>query len=169
MSTPNLDKELVMDALRRLSTTLEKTPALLMAIPSDHAAKKPAPGKWSKKQELGHLVDSASNNHQRIVRAQLENEPSLPDYDGNRWVSLHGYQTMEWKEIIGRWRVMNEHLLRAASKISPQIAKRKLTVGGKEMTLAFLIEDYLDHLLDHLRHIGIVTALPSKPNPTIKS
>lgn len=158
-----------MDVLTRLSTTLENTPALLMAIPADHAARKPVPEKWSKKQELGHLVDSASNNHQRIVRAQLEDEPSLPGYDGDRWVSLHDYQDMEWKEIIGRWCEMNQHLLRAARKVSPQTAKRKLTVGGKEMTLAFLIEDYLDHLLGHLRHIGIVTALPSKPNSTVKS
>ena len=144
-----------MDALRRLSTTLEKVPALLIAIPEDHAAKKRAAGKWSKKQELGHLLDSACNNHQRVVRAQLENEPSLPGYDGDGWVLLHDYQEMDWKEIIACWRVMNEHFLRAASKVSPPTSKRKLTVEGKKMTVAFLIDDYLDHLLHHLRQLGI--------------
>ena len=144
-----------MEVIARFSDVLEKTPALLDAISPEEAAKQPAPGKWSKKQELGHLIDSACNNHQRIVRTQVEAEPSLPSYDGERWVALHNYQGMEWKEVVGRWRMMNEHLLRAASGVSPQAEKRKLTVGGKEMTLAFLIEDYVRHLLHHLGHIGV--------------
>ena len=144
-----------MEVIARFSDVLEKTPALLDAISPEEAAKQPAPGKWSKKQELGHLIDSACNNHQRIVRAQVEANPSLPNYDGERWVALHNYQGMEWKEVVGRWRMMNEHLLRAASGVSPQAEKRKLTVGGKEMTLAFLIEDYVRHLLHHLGHIGV--------------
>ena len=144
-----------MEVIAKFSNVLEKTPALLHAISPEAAAKQPAPGAWSKKQELGHLIDSACNNHQRIVRAQLETEPALPNYDGERWVALHNYQGMEWKEIIGRWRTMNEHLLLAASGISPQARERKLTVAGKEMTLAFLIEDYVRHLRHHLGHIGV--------------
>jgi len=144
-----------MEVIAKFSDVLEKTPALLDAISPEEAAKQPAPGKWSKKQELGHLIDSACNNHQRIVRAQVEANPSLPNYDGERWVALHNYQGMEWKEVIARWRMLNQHLLRAASGVSPQAEKRKLTVGGKEMTLAFLIEDYVRHLLHHLGHIGV--------------
>jgi len=144
-----------MEVIARFSDVLEKTPVLLDAISPEEAAKQPAPGKWSKKQELGHLIDSACNNHQRIVRAQVEANPSLPNYDGERWVALHNYQGMEWKEVIARWRMLNQHLLRAASGVSPQAEKRKLTVGGKEMTLAFLIEDYVRHLLHHLGHIGV--------------
>lgn len=63
---------------------------------------------------------------------------------------------MEWNEIIGRWRVLNEQLVDAASAISQQAAERKLTVGGgSPITLSFLVNDYVDHLLHHLRHIGI--------------
>ena len=144
-----------MEVMARFSDVLEKAPALLHAISPEEAAKLPAPGAWSKKQELGHLIDSACNNHQRIVRAQVETEPSLPNYDGERWVALHNYQGMEWKELIARWRMLNEHLLRAASGVSPQARERKLTVAGKEMTLSFLIEDYVRHLLHHLGHIGV--------------
>jgi hypothetical protein len=144
-----------MEVIARFSHVLEKAPALLDRISPEEAAKQAAPGKWSRKQELGHLIDSACNNHQRIVRAQVEAEPSLPSYDGERWVALHNYQGMEWKEVVGRWRMLNEHLLRAASGVSPQAEKRKLTVGGKEMTLASLIQDYVDHLLHHLGHIGV--------------
>jgi hypothetical protein len=144
-----------MEAVAKLSGILAKAPALLSALSAESAAKQPARGKWSKKQELGHLVDSACNNHQRIVRAQLETKPSLPDYDGDGWVALHNYDAMDWDEIVGRWLVMNEHLLRAASAISPQAAERRLTVGGKEVTLGFVVTDYVDHLLHHLRRIGV--------------
>ena len=144
-----------MEAVAKLSGILAKAPALLSTLSAESAAKQPGRGKWSKKQELGHLVDSACNNHQRIVRAQLETKPSLPDYDGDGWVAFHNYDAMDWDEIVGRWLVMNEHLLRAASVISPQAAERRLTVGGKEVTLGFVVTDYVDHLLHHLRHIGV--------------
>lgn len=144
-----------MDEIERLSTILKKAPVLLTAISEGDAAHQSAPGKWSKKQELEHLVDSACNNHQRVVRAQVEHEPSLPDYDGDRWVALHDYQTMKWEQIVERWHMMNEQLLRAASTISPQNAERRLTVSGKSVTLAFLVQDYVDHMLHHLRHIGV--------------
>lgn len=144
-----------MEAVGKLKQIVAQAPSLLMALSPDEVSAQPAPGKWSKKQELGHLLDSASNNHQRVVRAQVEEQPSLSDYDGDRWVTLHNYQAMEWSEIIERWRVMNQQLIRAASSIAPRALERKLTVGGKIMTLGVLLNDYVDHLLHHIRHIGI--------------
>lgn len=150
-----------MQALVRLQNIVVAAPALLRAIPPNEAAQQPAPDKWSRKQELGHLLDSACNNHQRIVRAQLEENPALPSYDGDRWVALHRYQDTEWGAIIDHWRFANEHLIRAASAISPQTAGRQLTIGGGEpITLEFLISDYVDHLMHHLQHIGIAIGNP---------
>ena len=144
-----------MEAVGKLKRIVAQAPSLLMAISPEKASNQPAPGKWSKKQELGHLVDSACNNHQRVVRAQVEEQPSLSDYDGDRWVALHNYQAMEWREIIERWRVMNQQLIQAINSIAPRTLERKLTVGGNPMTLGVLLNDYVDHLLHHLRHIGI--------------
>jgi len=80
-----------MKRLQSLRSLLQKLPARLDALPPEEAEVKP-PGSWSAKEELGHLLDSAANNHQRMVRAQLEDNPAMPGYDGPAWVVLHGYQ-----------------------------------------------------------------------------
>lgn len=136
---------------------LREVPAQLAAINSDKVAQPSAPGKWSPKQELGHLIDSACNNHQRIVRAQLEEQPRMPGYEGDRWVALHAYQRREWTELIDRWRNANLQLV-AASEAADDIAlNRTCTIGGSEpLTIAFILTDYVDHLVHHLQHIGVV-------------
>jgi hypothetical protein len=125
------------------------------------AALKPAPGRWSRKEELGHLIDSAFNNHQRVVRTQLETGPSMPGYDGDRWVALHGYQGLEWEDLIEVWVTSNRQLLRAARGAARADWTRTCTVkGSRPLSLAFLLEDYLKHLVHHLRHIGVEDDLP---------
>ena len=121
-----------MDAVGKLKQIVAQAPSLLAAISPEEASAQPAPGKWSKKQELGHLVDSACNNHQRVVRAQLEEQPSLDDYDGERWVALHDYQAMDWSEIIESWRMMNQHLIRAASITSPRTSEQQAQGGRRQ-------------------------------------
>lgn len=142
--------------LLRLAAILDSAPPLLRAIPSERAGASLAPGKWSPREELGHLVDSASNNHQRLVRGQLEDRPAMPGYDGNAWVRLHGYQTREWGGIIDLWLAFNRQLLRAARAAPGAAWTRTCTIGGLEpVTLAFVLDDYVDHMVHHLRHIGV--------------
>ena len=69
------------------------------------------------RKSSGHLLDSAANNHQRIVRAQLEDNPAMPGYDGPKWVSLHAYQKRDWHELIGLWKALNRQLLSAAEAV----------------------------------------------------
>lgn len=135
---------------------LSVLPCRLAGISGELAAAKPAPDRWSAKEELGHLIDSAANNHQRIVRAQLENNLALPDYDGARWVEANGYQNREWSDLIDLWRAGNSQLL-AAAQSAPQAAwAHKVTVGGSEpMTLGFVMDDYIDHMANHLSHLGV--------------
>ena len=77
------------NGLAQLRYALIAIPGRLAAISRERAATRPSPDAWSANEELGHLIDSAANNHQRIVRAQLEDNLALPGYDGDRWVALH--------------------------------------------------------------------------------
>lgn len=142
--------------LAQLRYALTVLPGRLAGISNERAAAQPAPNSWSAKQELGHLIDSAANNHQRIVRAQLEGDLALPGYDGDQWVELHGYQNRDWIALIGLWRAENSQLV-AAAESAPQAAwARSLSVGGSEpMTLRFVLDDYVDHMASHLLHIGV--------------
>lgn len=93
--------------LAQLRYALTTVPGRLAALSRERADRKLTTESWSAKEELGHLIDSAANNHQRIVRAQLEDNLALPGYDGDRWVELHGYQNREWNDLIALWRAGN--------------------------------------------------------------
>ncbi len=146
-----------MESTHLLHRLLTEVPPLLGKLPDP--GRKPAPGKWSPKEELGHLLDSAANNHQRIVRVQLEDKPAMPGYEQEKWVRLHSYQERDWPELVELWTAFNRQLLAAADSAPDFAWSRTCTIAGSEpLTLKFVFEDYLDHMLHHLRHIGIEVA-----------
>ncbi|HZY62897.1 MAG TPA: DinB family protein [Edaphobacter sp.] len=108
-------------------------------------------GQWSAKEIIGHLVDSAVNNLARIVRMQYEDNPDLPGYDQNAWVKLQRYSERLWPEMLALWLTLNEHLASAVRHIDKAALARKGTVAGGELTLGFLVEDYIAHMEHHLR------------------
>ena len=67
---------------------LQSAPLRLATISDEIASYQPATGRWSKKEILGHLIDSAANNHQRFVRAQFVQSLDTPSYEQERWVSI---------------------------------------------------------------------------------
>jgi len=147
-----------MPALTLLRDLLQDVPSRLerLSTDKDKVESKSTPSTWSPKEELGHLLDSAANNHQRVVRVQLEDTPSMPGYDQNRWVAVPAYARRDWKELIELWQALNRQLLAAAEAVSDSAWSRTLTVAGSEpLTLQFVFDDYVQHMLHHLQHIGI--------------
>ena len=139
------------ESLRRL---LDTVPSELEGLADATAALKPAPEKWSPKEELGHLLDSAANNHQRIVRTLIEDQPAMPGYEQQRWVQVHRYQQRDWRELIDLWAALNRQLLIAVGSVTDSGWKRTCTFAGSEpLTLRFVLEDYLAHMSHHLAHI----------------
>jgi hypothetical protein len=147
-----------MQTLTSMRQLIKIVPDRLEKLSKEKVEGKPSPSAWSPKEELGHLLDSAAHNHQRIVRAQLQDNPAMPGYEQNQWVALNGYQRRDWKELIEVWQALNRQLLAAAESVPEKAWSRTLTVAGSEpLTLEFVVEDYIVHMLHHLQHIGIET------------
>ena len=145
-----------MESLVTLREVIARLPARLQALPSARVEHKAAPHSWSPKEELGHLLDSAANNHQRIVRTQLEERPAMAGYDGDEWVALHRYQQRDWETLIELWVALNRQLLAAAEALPDSAWSRTCTIADSSpLTLKFVFEDYIRHMLQHLRHIGV--------------
>jgi hypothetical protein len=124
-------------------------------IDDAEASKRPAPGKWSRKEILGHLIDSASNNHQRFVRLQLTSRIDLPGYEQDDWVSLQRYQDRPWLEIVELWRTYNLQLAALIRNVNPaSLTNIWKTPSGKEVDLEYIMRDYVVHLRHHLAQIG---------------
>jgi len=129
-------------------------PLALLALPEDALQARPAPGKWSKKEIIGHLVDSASNNHQRFVRAMRGEQPAIR-YEQDDWVVLQNYQNANSRELIGLWELYNRHLAHLIAGMTETDLEQTLVMGGEQVTLRYCAEDYVRHLEHHLRQTGV--------------
>lgn len=152
-------------AARRLRAAIAAAEPLLRAISEHDSARHPAPGKWSPRQIIGHLIDSASNNHQRFVRAVWQEDLVFPGYEQEGWVELQRYQDTAWSELLTLWGAFNRHLANVMTAVPPAVRTRVHTrhnldeiatrapATTAEQTLEYFMADYVDHLELHLRQI----------------
>ena len=125
-----------------------------LELQEEEVRQRPSDGKWSKKEILGHMVDSACNNHQRFVLAQLSSELRFPAYNQPGWVRVQNYQEESWPSLVRFWSSYNRHLLHVMSSIPADRLKGLCFVGEDEpVTLEFLIRDYVQHLNHHAEQI----------------
>jgi hypothetical protein len=148
-----------------LRRTIDGASERLKTIPSERAREPVAPGKWSPQEIIGHLVDSASNNHGRFVRAQLTDDLFFPGYDQAAWVSLQQYAASDWSELIALWRTFNAHIAHLVERIPQDVATQprshhnldeiawKTVPREKPVTLEYFVRDYVAHMKHHLAQI----------------
>ena len=141
--------------LQKLQTVIAETEPKLAAIGEKSGAERPGGGEgWSRKQELGHLIDSAVNNRARFINAALAGEYAGPSYDGDGWVALGGYAEMSWSDAVGLWSALNRALAVVVGRIPTDRLSTPCRIGGGgPVTLEFVIGDYIDHMQEHLDHI----------------
>lgn len=139
---------------RNLESLIDKSAHRLFDITEAESEVRPAAMKWSKKEIIGHLIDSASNNHQRFVRTQQESGISLPGYAQTFWVESQKCQSEPWKTLVALWTTYNTHLAHVLAQVPVENENNLCTVGDNQpATLKWLAEDYVRHAQHHLDQI----------------
>jgi hypothetical protein len=142
------------EALDRLARILEKAPSRLMEIAEEGASYSPSAGTWSPKEVIGHLIDSAANNHQRFVRGMAASKIELPKYDQRHWVESQRYTTARWADLVNLWLLYNRHLLHVLRGMPGDQRVHVCVVGDNApVSLAELALDYVGHLEHHLAQV----------------
>lgn len=148
--------------------TVQRAAERLLKYTDDGAARRPAPGKWSRKEIIGHLIDSACNNHGRFVRAQLQDDLVFPGYAQDDWVRLERYQERPWADLVALWRLYNHHIASLMENASAHDLRRPRVNHNLDQlawapvspsaptTLEFFMRDYVGHLKHHLRQARVM-------------
>jgi hypothetical protein len=145
--------------LETISTALP----LLRKISDKEASFKPNLDKWSFKEIIGHLVDSAGNNQQKFVRTMEQKELQFVPYNQDSWVKLQKYNNYKWNDLLTLFEVNNKHLAHVIKYARPSVLENKITIDGVgPFTLEFIIADYVEHLRHHLKAILPNAGISSK-------
>ena len=140
-----------MSSIERLRTDITAAAEILRRFSDRQASERSSLERWCIKEVVGHLIDSASNNHQRFVRAQIAGRLEFPRYEQESWVRVQQYANAQWEQLIDLWQSYNTHLLHVVSCMPPEGQRATCRVGdGQELTLSALFEDYVNHLEHHL-------------------
>ena len=156
---------IMQDYAADLVTSVERAAPVLLAISDGDSARRPAPGKWSPREIVGHLIDSASNNHQRFMRAQWQNDLVFQGYAQDDWVAAQQYQDAPWRELVTLWAHFNRHLARVMTAVPADVRTRvhrthnlhemawRPVPKGEPATLDYFMRDYVLHLKHHVTQI----------------
>lgn len=139
------------ETIEQLEKIIADYKPLLSNLTEGELSAKSNPGKWSKKEIVGHLIDSALTNARRFIVAQYEDNPKIV-YAQDTWVKASGYQNYESKNLIDLWALINKHICQILSSLQPDLQKR-ICITGEPHTIEWLAADYNKHLLHHLHVI----------------
>lgn len=141
------------NTIAKLQRVISDYQAMLKAISAEEFAYKPSPDKWSKKEILGHLIDSAQNNIRRFIVAQYEAVPFII-YNQDKWVAISNYQHASSAELTELWVLLNNQICRILDNTTSEAAMQICETNDHSAhTIAWLAEDYIKHLLHHLHQI----------------
>ena len=141
-----------------LNNIVDKHLSALQFIPDATYRFKPSPAKWSKKEILGHLVDSAQNNIRRFIVSQYEERPKIT-YNQDKWVMISNYQDYNLPDLISLWYLLNKHICQILRSMPVESAERE-TQTEETHTVRWLAQDYIKHLRHHLHQVLDLEPVP---------
>ena len=153
------------EIIKDFRATVEDASKRMMEISDEKSANHAAPGKWSRKQIVGHLIDSAANNHQRFVRGQHKDDLVFQGYDQEAWVSSQDYQSESWTELVQLWKHYNLHIAHVISRIPVDTLKKprhphsldqiawKYVEKDQPTSIEYVFTDYIGHMKSQLDQI----------------
>jgi DinB superfamily len=137
-----------------LGRTVAQAKPLLLKLDNADTTARPSANKWAKKEILGHLLDSASNNHQRFVRATLQGSLTFPGYDQNALVDLQRFADVDWNFLVDFWASYNRFLAHVINSLPAEAAAITCNIGNNpQATLEWLARDYVEYLKHHLNQV----------------
>ena len=123
----------------------------LRNINEEKFSRKPSPVKWSKKEIIGHLIDSAQNNIRRFIVAQYEDTPTIT-YNQDTWVAINNYQHTDSSVVIELRYLVNKQIAGILQNTSAEAAQCTCKTGEVH-TIEWLAEDYIKHLKHHMHQV----------------
>jgi len=153
--------------ISEFKTFIDSKANQLLTIGEEASAVPRTPGKWSPRQVIGHLIDSACNNHQRFVRIQFADDKFFPRYQQDDWVNVQHYQTESWETLVNLWKFYNLHIAHILANTPETSLKEVITKYTSEQiswipaeeqgkfTMQYLFDDYVEHMKHHLGQIPI--------------
>ena len=139
-----------------LNVLVQQFSERMMQIPEADFSAKPRPEKWSKKEVVGHLIDSGQNNLRRFICGQYEINPPKIVYRQDFWVAANLYQQYAQKDIIDLWKLTNHqisYVLNSMPKANHNKKVKSSQHSDDEKTLEWLAADYVKHMKHHLNQI----------------
>ncbi len=144
------------DTISQLRTIISEYSRKISNLSESDFAVKPLPNKWSKKEVVGHLVDSAQNNLRRFICGQYESAPPKIKYQQDFWVAANNYQQASQHDVITLWKLINEQIIAVLQRMPAEKYTNTCEMGNDQSqlrTLQWLAEDYVKHLKHHLNQV----------------
>jgi hypothetical protein len=146
------------DSAARLRTAIDDASRLFAGVDEARTAVRPAPDKWCAREIIGHLIDSACNNHRRFVLGHGGGVSRWDGYEQDLWVGSQRYAEARWPDLVTLWTAYNTHLAHVMASTPADVAAREASSydGSRQLSVGYLMDDYVRHLNHHLAQLRLL-------------
>jgi hypothetical protein len=145
--------------VKEMRPQIQEWESRLLGLPENMISNRRNSQQRTIRQIVGHMVDSASNNTQRIIHLQYDPSPCrFPDYanlgNNDRWIAIQNYQKENWRDLLQLWKYTNLHVLHVMQQIDPEkLSNIWISALDQKITLEAMVNDFPRHFKLHLREI----------------